>query len=148
MYLYNYTNIHQFYDICINQYSFEWYEFFLFLDIYRELIVKIYRRSTRSSGVAVEAAPLVLPLPKRKKNAGRVGLRSGGRAPPAKELPKIKRGAPRAVQGREKTREEESESESEESEDEKPVAKKLKPIAKVEKKLPAKKVIDQVKSQT
>ena len=90
----------------------------------------------------MEQAPLVLPLPKRKKNSGRVGLRSGGRAPPAKELPKIKRPSsgrpslkPKPV--------EESASESE-SEDEKPLAKKAKPAPKVEKKLPVKKPVDQV----
>jgi hypothetical protein len=104
------------------------------------------RRSTRSSGVAVEQAPLVLPLPKRKKNSGRVGLRSGGRAPPAKELPKIKRpSSGRPSLAREKPKSvEESASESEESEDEKPLAKKAKPAPKVEKKLPVKKPVDQV----
>lgn len=96
----------------------------------------------------MEQAPLVLPLPKRKKNSGRVGLRSGGRAPPAKELPTIKRpssGRP-SLQAREKAKQmEESASESE-SEDEKPLAKKSKPAPKVEKKLPVKKPLDLVNS--
>jgi hypothetical protein len=88
----------------------------------------------------------VLPLPKRKKNSGRVGLRSGGRAPPAKELPKIKRpssGRPSLAKEKPKPVEE-SASESE-SEDDKPLAKKAKPAPKVEKKLPVKKPVDQVK---
>jgi hypothetical protein len=95
--------------------------------------------------VAVEQSPLVLPLPKRKKNSGRVGLRSGGKAPPAKELPKIKRpSSGRPSLAREKPKQvEESASESE-SEDDKPLAKKAKPAPKVEKKLPVKKPVDQV----
>lgn len=103
------------------------------------------RRSTRSSGVAVQSSPLVMPLPKRKKNSGRVGLRSGGRAPPAKELPKIKRpNSGRPSLSKDKAKQVESESESESDDDEKPLAKKLKHAPKVEKKIPLKKPVDQV----
>jgi hypothetical protein len=66
-----------------------------------------------------------------------VGLRSGGKAPPAKELPAFKRGSAKSTQLKNKTKDAESESE-----DEKPPVKKSKLVARMGKK--PMKSVDQV----
>ncbi|XP_059478000.1 protein Jumonji isoform X2 [Neocloeon triangulifer] len=93
-----------------------------------------------SSGITTELASLVLPVTKRKKSTGRVGLRSGGRVAP-KALPMTKRTKSKATPSKVNSRENESESEESDSEEEeeKPEVNKPKAAPKVAKKMPIKK---------